>query len=207
MEEVIDDFIGGFWKNDRVIEMQQLASEHHWEFVQRERFSEQPTAIKGFRVFDGKRGKRLTGLMHINTGLHHTARIYDYVYYSDGGKKKTTIIEIVSPELHLPRFQIKPKSGLSSVFSWGRKKSSAVEQFTSAYQLETPEPEAVDIYIPDSVLGLVGKTQKLSLEGDGRILLYYYYRKQIPVLEIPAEYNKALEIMDRLLHDRQKEFV
>lgn len=210
MEEVIDDFILGIWKNDRVLEMQRFAEEHGWDFILRARFSEQPTAVKGFHVFRGKRGKRFTGIMQIRYGDRpYDLRLYDYVYYSDGGKKRTTVIEIAVPGLYLHAFHIKPKKGLSSLFNFGgrNKHSSGVEKFAADYQLEGSDPEAIQLQIPDSVLEIISAQKDLSLEGDGHYLMYYYDRKQLPVLQFPAELQIAMEITDKLLHDREKEFV
>lgn len=209
MEEVFDDFIGGFWKNDRVTEMERLAAERGWEFNSRVKFSEQATDLKSFRLFHGKRGKRLIGIMCFREkSLRCDVRIYDYVYYSDGGKKKTTVIEMTCPELFLPKFEIKPKKGLASLFKFGKKKSSSgIERFNTHYILESPEPESIDIQIPDSVLELISECKELSVEGDGHTLLYYYYRKQIPVQDLSTEHALAMTIMDKLLHDREKEFV
>jgi cephalosporin-C deacetylase-like acetyl esterase len=210
MEEVLDDLIDKFWKNDRVLEIRQLADEHGWGFTPRERFAEQPTALKAFRLFDGKRGKRITGMMQPpldKTGFH--TRVYDYIYYGDGGKKKTTVIELQSDELDLPAFHMKPKRGLARLFSrTGRKRTASdPDYFTTKYIIETSDPEAIEIQIPNSALNVISDCNGLTIEGEGNILLYYYYRKLIPVHEILHEYSTALKIMDRLLYDREKEFV
>ncbi len=210
MEEVFDDFIGKFWTNDRVTELEQLATEHEWRFSPRERFAEQPTGLKSFNLFKGKRGKRITGVIHpASTIVHCESRIYDYIYYSDGGKKKTTVIEMTCSNIDLSTFSVKPKKGISNIFNFKSKKraSSSLDKFTTNYQMEAADPQVTEMQIPDSVFGLVSDCSGLSLEGDGNILLYYYNRKQIPAQDLLREHEKAVEILDRLLHDREKEFV
>lgn len=209
MEEVIDDFIGNFWTNDRIKELEQLAAEHGWEFLPRDRFAAQPTALKGFNVFKGKKGKRITGVMQLPMQiLQCNSRMYDYIYYSDGGKKKTTVIELTCQQLDLSPFSISPKKGLSNIFGFGRKRnSSGIDKFSANYQMEATDPEASDIQIPDSVLGLIAESPNISLEGDGNVLLYYHYRKLIPAQDLIREHTIALEILNKLLHDREKEFV
>lgn len=209
MEEVIDDFIGNFWTNDRTRELEQLAAEHGWEFSPRERFAAQPTALKGFNVFKGKHGKRITGVMHLPKGSDHSSRIYDYVYYGNSGKKKTTVIEMTCHQLHLSPFSISPKKGLSHLFSFTTRKrnTSGIEKFSGEYQMAAADPEATDIQIPDSALGLIAEHPNISLEGDGNVLLYYHYRKLIPPQDLIIEHALALEILSKLLHDREKEFV
>lgn len=205
MEEAIDDFIDKFWKNDRVVELRQLADEHSWEFTSRERFAEQPTALKQFRLFKGKRGKRITGILStVNHELKCNVRIYDYIYYSDGGKRKTTVIELTSSSFNCIPFHISPKKGLATLFSFGNK--SGLEKFNSDYQLEGPDRELRGQF-PDSAKELVARSSGLSVEAEGGVFIYYFNKKRIPVEEIVLEYRKALGILDRVLHDREKDFV
>lgn len=210
MEEVIDDFIGNFWTNDRIKELEQLAAEHGWDFSPRDRFAAQPTALKGFNIFKGKQGKRITGIMSLPMKESEcNSRIYDYIYYSDGGKKKTTVIELTCHQFDLSPFSIGPKKGLSNIFSFASRKrnTSGVDKFSSNYQMEAADPEATDIQIPDSALGLIAESPNISLEGDGNVLLYYHHRKLIPAQDLIREHTLALEILNKLLHDREKEFV
>ncbi|HLF65173.1 MAG TPA: hypothetical protein VI603_15520 [Saprospiraceae bacterium] len=210
MEEVLDDFISSFWQNDRYKELERLAEEYGWEFTPRARFSEQATALKGFSLFKGKRGKRITGILSAPVkGIPCHVRIYDYVYYSDGGKKKTTVIELTCEQIYLSRFHIKPKKGITNIFNLGNRKkgSTGLEKFSAHYHIDAADPESTDIQIPDSALGLIANNKDVSLEGEGHLLLYYSNRKLIPAHELLSDYEKAVEIMDRLLHDREKEFV
>ena len=198
MEEVLDDLIEKFWKNERTLEMQQLAGEHGWKFIPRGRFAEQPTALKGFGLFKGKRGKRITGLLEpAVSGLGYRSRVYDYIYYGDGGKKKTTVIELQNDQLDLYPFRIHPKRGLSRLFS--RRESNYVLEADDVYQ--------AGIQIPESAWQLIDQHDKLTLEGEGSTLLYYYYKRLIPASSIPDEQSMAVEIAEKILLDRENEYV
>lgn len=205
MEEAFDDFIDKFWKNDRVVELRQLAEEHRWEFTSRERFAEQPTELKRFKLFKGKRGKRITGIISTrHQQLKCDVRIYDYVYYSDGGKKRTSVVECSSPSFNIVPFRIYPKTRLANLFSFGTK--TGLDKFFAEYDIEGPDPALLS-RLPDSALCLVAEHPGLTVEADGDMFLYYYLKKRTPVQDLLDEYRSAVEILDKVLYDREKDFV
>ncbi|MDX1476131.1 MAG: hypothetical protein R3301_00450 [Saprospiraceae bacterium] len=208
MEEVFDDFIGKFYTNDRIVALGKLAAEHGWAFAKRARFAEQTTEIKHFKLFKGKRGKRVTGLCEI--GLADTGsatRVYDYIYYSDGGKKKTTVIEVFVPDLFLTQFRIFPKPALKSLFQRSRNGDPALDLFDKHYQIETADPAATDQEVPDSVLAMIAPEKGCTLEGAGQYLVFYKKHKQLPVSEILPAVDLVLNIADAVQHDHEKDFV
>ena len=210
MEEVFDDFIDKFWKSDRTVELQKLAEETSLTFEPRQRFAEQPTALKGFRIFKGKRGKRIIGIVNlVESALEWNARFYDYIYYSDGGKQKSSILEFQSRNLNLSPFRIRPRSGIRTFFG-GKQLEWQIptpEIFDKLYRIEAQDPGASELQIPDSVLSLVAAKKGLWIEGDGQYLLYYFRKKRIAVDAIMDEYIHAEQIINKILHDNERDFV
>ena len=208
MEEVFDDFIGKFYTNDRIVAMGKLALEHGWAFAKRVRFAEQPTDIKHFVLFKGKRGKRITGVIDMGIVDSGSAtRVYDYIYYSDGGKKKTTVIEVYAPDLFFSQFRIFPKPALKSLFQRSRNGDPELDMFDKHYQIETTDPNATDLEVPDSVLRMMTAEKGCTLEGAGPYLVFYKKHKQLPVNEILPAADLVLSMADGALHDREKDFV
>ena len=63
MEEYIDDFIDKIRNDDRILELSTFAEQYRLEFVKRDRFGPQDHRLKGFKIFKGKRGKRMRGII------------------------------------------------------------------------------------------------------------------------------------------------
>lgn len=208
MEEVLDDFIAKFYTQDRIVALEKLAEEEQWGFTRRARFAEQPTDIKTFRIFQGKRGKRVLGILEPPVSESgYALRVYDYVYYSDGGKKKTTVIEIHLSELFLSQFRIYPKPGIKTLFSLGGRTDDPIDQFNKHYEIEASDPDTTNMELPDSVLTLLGERKGYSLEGEGQYLVLYRKSKQMPANEILAARELAIVIADAVMFDREKDFV
>jgi len=99
MKEFFDDLKSSIWKDDRLLGMREIAEHHHFDFVERERFGTQAHSLKRFRLFDGKRGKRLKAVLYKsgpNSSLK--TRIYDYIYFGDSKNRISTVFEFYLPQ-------------------------------------------------------------------------------------------------------------
>ena len=201
MEEYIDDFIDKFRSDDRILELTNFAAKYNLNFIKRDRFGNQDFHIKGFKIFQGKRGKRLRGIiMDPEPTLPCRGRIYDYHYYSDGGKKKTTIIEIESNQLNLPGFRIRPTPFGLKVRKMFVPVRPAVKHpyFNQHYIIECDDTQWVRDSITEEHLDLISSREKITVEGNKNFLLVYYRHKRINIDRLIYDYEFALEFFELL---------
>lgn len=144
MRGVIDDIIGLFFPSARISAMRSLAKKYRWPFKARINLAADPIARYPFNLLQGKKDKRLIGvIMPSNTGVGKY-RIYDYNYFGDFGRNTSTVFEFTKgmsdprrrrsggsvssandknksaqhkDTLDLPIFSIQPKGGFSSLKS------------------------------------------------------------------------------------------
>ena len=118
MKEIFDDIKNTLWKDERVLEFDQLAKEYGFQFSSRARFAERPYSLKGLQLFKGKKGKRLSGILTKEIKIGSSiARIYDYLYYAGPKTKKSTVFEFYIPQIVLSKFLIRPKRSASKLKS------------------------------------------------------------------------------------------
>ena len=98
MSFVLDDLIDRFWKDGRIKELEELARTEDFRFSMRDRLDLQTYKIKNFRLFQGRKAKRLRGIISKQVNSVQV-RIYDYVYYAESHKKKTTGCEVFEDQL------------------------------------------------------------------------------------------------------------
>lgn len=201
MSFVLDDIIDKFWKDGRVKELEEFADHHDFEFIGRARLELQTYQIKDFHLFRGKNAKRLKGiLMKQIEGLE--VRIYDYIYYGEGDKRKTTVFELCDPRLNLPRFLIRPKRSIKWVAEVFQKRHwfyPEASGFHAYYEIEGPYPDEVADCLSEEFVDLVSSATRLRVEGDGPYLMIYHRGKQTPVHHIEAELDFAFDVRDSLI--------
>ncbi len=203
MLDIIDDFLDSFRKDERVAELGQVARENNFKFKKREQFSEQKYRLKAFQLFKGKKAKRIKGILYDEKqSFPLRARMYDYIYYSDSKKKKTTVIEIISSKLDLSRFEIRPKGALkrmTEMFVAGEKIFADSIAFHAEYELLSLQNDDLRFELNEQALDLIASKKGIRIEGEGEYLLMYHKNKQIPAIELMHEYDFMLELMDCLI--------
>ncbi len=210
MEEYIDDFLDKFRSDDRILELATFAEQYQLGFVKRDRFGPQDHRIKGFKIFSGKKGKRLRGIIsNPEPSLPCSSRIYDYHYYGDGGTKKTTIIEIKSSDIVVPTFIIQPKGGIKRLKEMFFKDRSIIkdETFNEHYEIYSEDQEWVANTFDDNLLDLLLSKEKITIEGSRNYLLVYYKKKRIDMDKLIKEYEFALDVFDQLAGNQGQNFV
>lgn len=208
MEEVFDDVIHKFWKSDRVRELSQVAKEASFRFKSRVHFSEQPSILRGFHLFRGSKSRRLIGLMSKEEKDYALkTRIYDYIYYGNAGKKKTTVFEIQQSAIDLPSFSIQPKGAISKVkgLFMAEETLFPVPEFNAQYRISCTHPASILETLNESFLELLATKKGMRVEGNGSYLLFYTKNKRTPTHKIIAEYNFVLHLWDQLLYGESEE--
>lgn len=209
MKEIFDDLKSKIWQDDRVLAFRQLAGAEGFHLSERERFGAQAISLKGFKLFKGKKGKRLTGVLYKkdkNTALK--TRIYDYIYYGDSKTRKSTVIEFFLPQWTFSEFLIRPKSRLNKMTAFFDKKQILFEEvphFHKIYQIYAPIKDNLKYELNEEFLDLLADQSKIWVEAKGNFLLFYFKNKVLPIEQLMGQYEFILDLLDCLLHGHSSE--
>lgn len=211
IEEFFDDLKDKFMKDERILELKQLSKEKNWGFRKQDHFANQSTALKGFKIFKGKKRKRLRGiLIKPEESIKGNARIYDYIYYPDSGKKKTTVVEIETSQLNLSKFFIRSKRGFQKFKDLFAKRPIILPQVThfhANYQIEAIDEPSTSFEFNEAFLDMIALKKGIRVEGEGKYLLVYRKHKQIPANELLEFYDFAMTLAESLIFDKSSEYV
>ena len=211
MEGFFDDLIDSFRKNGRVEEMRQIARANNFRFKNRENFANQDYLLKPFSIFNGKKDKRLKGvMMKEELAFNADLRVYDYWYFGDFKKRKTTVFEIKCAEFDFPKFEIRTKGLLNKMSELVLSKDKAfpnATDFHTTYEIVTEDPEGLEIELNLQSLNFILDKKDMHVEGDGDYLLVYFLYKQIPARDIMEEYEDVLDFVDVVFKNDDAEFV
>lgn len=211
MEGFFDDLIDSFRKNGRVEEMRQIAHANKFEFKDRENFAKQDYLLKSFSIFNGKKDKRLKGIMmKEELAFNADIRVYDYWYFGDFKKRKTTVFEVRCAEFDFPKFEMKTKGLLDKMSELVLSKNKAFPRatdFHGSYEVITEDPSRLEAELNLQSLDFILNKKDMLVEGDGDYLLVYFLYKQIPAREIMEEYEDVLDFIDVIFRSDEGEFV
>ena len=177
--------------------------------VERERFGSQAISLKSFKIFKGKRGKRLKGVLYKtekNTSLK--TRIYDYIYFGDPKTRSHTVIEFFLPQWSFSEVLIRPKNRINKLKDFFRKSVLIFEglhQFHKKYQVYCPTPEILKYELNEEFLELLAKQNKIWVEAKGSFILFYFKNKPLPLDQIGTKYEYVLDLLECLLHGHSSE--
>ena len=211
MEGFFDDLIDSFKKNGRVEEMRQIAHSNKFKFKDREKFTQQDYLLKSFSIFKGKKDKRLKGIMmKEELAFNADIRVYDYWYFGDFKKRKTTIFEIKCVEFNFPKFEIRTKglfNKMSELVLGKDKTFPQATDFHTTYEIVTDDPEGLEVELNLQSLDFILDKKDMLVEGDGDYLLVYFLHNQIPAREILEEYEDVLDFIEVVFKSDEGEFV
>jgi len=211
MDGFFDDLIDSFKKNGRVEEMRQIARANKFRFKNREKFAQQDYLLKSFSLFKGKKDKRLKGiLMKEELAFNADIRVYDYWYFGDFKKRKTTVFEVKCAEFDFPNFEIRTKGILNKMSELVLTKDKVfpnATDFHNAYEIVTDDSEGLEAELNLQSLDFILDKKDMQVEGDGDYLLVYFLYKQIPAREIMEEYEDVLDFIDVIFKRDEGEFV
>jgi len=201
-QELIDTWKDRIWKDDRLLDLQQVARENKWRFQSEGRFPEQPSRLKQFRLFKGKKSKRVRGLITAReASLPVSTRIYDYVYYAETRKRNTTVLEFHHSGIDLHDFKIRPKGKMKQfkeIFVRQEEEFYLQDTFFSKYELVYDRNRSIKLSLNDDILKLACSRTGLTIEGNDQYVLVYYKNKTIAPSDIRKEYLFALELFTEI---------
>jgi len=202
-QEIIDTWKDRIWKDDRLLDLQQIARENDWRFRSEERFPEQPTELKHFQLFKGKKSKRLRGIIESGQRSNtHGARIYDYVYYGETRKRTTTVMEFHHTGIDLHDFRIRPKGKLKQfkdIFVREDEEFYLQDTFFSRYELVYDRNRSIKLNLNDDILKLVNNRKGITLEGNDQYVLAYYKNKTISPANLMNELRFTTELFKEII--------
>ena len=209
MREIFDDLKNTIWQDDRVLAFRQFAADEGFEISDRERFGNQATGLKGFRLFQGKRGKRLKSVLYkIQSNSSLKTRIYDYAYFGDSKTRTTTVIEFFLPQWNFSEMLIRPKSNIQKMKSFFGKKTllfPEITHFHKIYHIHGPNEENLKYELNEEFLELLGEHKKLWMEANRNFILFYIKHKPIPLPKLMDTYEFSQDLLDTLIHGHSSE--
>lgn len=192
-----------FFKDERLVNLKQLAKENKCSFKSTEKFTKQKLELKVFQIFSGRKGKRLRGIItSIEKQVPCVGRMYDFVDYSSRRKKTTTIIELHSTKLNLHQFLIKPKGKLNKfkeLFIREEQEFILADEFFSSYELLYNRDKSIKLNLNKEVLELIASRNHIVIEGDEQHLLIYYPNQTIPATELKGEFTFAVQLLSEII--------
>ena len=199
-----------FSKGSRVQDLAQLAKEHKFNFTKRQSFGQQKTEIKTFKIFKKKGTSRILGLMQQKTeGFTGNIRFYDYLNTKDLETKTQSIVEVYCEQLFAENLRIEPKSTFSKMkgfFTSAKNIFPQLTDFHQQFQISYEDAEAT-LILNESALDLMIDFPGITIECSGNLFLFYYRKKEIPLLEIIPLIDFAEEFIRRICFDRTEDYV
>ena len=179
MFEDLVNIYDDFTKNERTQSLSRFAVENDLGFIKREPFGEQVTLLRNFRIFKGKGVKRFIGVIKIPTTESFDAeiRFYDYLVTKDLETRSTSVIEVCIPACDYGSFRIKPKNGISRLFSPTFSKSNRAK-FNKRFTIDSSfdiSPRTIDLMLTHP---------KLTVEGFQDTMLFYHRNESIELGDI-----------------------
>jgi len=204
MKEFFDDLKSSIWKDDRLLGMREIAVHHHFDFVERERFGTQAHSLKRFRLFYGKRGKRLKGVLYKseqNSSLK--TRIYDYVYFGDSKNRVSTVFEFYLPQWTFSEVLIRPKDSLlklKGLFGKPMVIFPELTEFHKKYHIRARVSENLKYELNEEFLDLMSEQKKIWIEINGSFVIFYFKQKPVKISQIMEQYEFIQDLLDALVH-------
>ncbi len=209
MREIFDDLKNTIWQDDRVLAFRKLAVAENFEINDRERFGNQAIGLKGFQLFQGKRGKRLKSVLYQkerNTSLK--TRIYDYAYFGDSKTRTSTVIEFYLPQWNFSEMLIRPKSNfhkMKAFFGKQRVLFPDIVQFHKTYHIYAPKTDNLRYELNEEFLDLIAEQKRIWMEAKGNFILFYTKNKPMPLDQLMEHYEFSRDLLDALIHGHSSE--
>jgi hypothetical protein len=203
MIDIFDDIKDIVFGNQRLNQIKDFGQQHHFGYSRRVSMNDLPAVFESVEFFKGERKKSIKGFLY-RSELDERAigYIYDYLYYSEFGRKTTTVFHFKIEKLNLPYFIVKPRSGLhkiSSIFNsteWNELDKNFDNQFTVAS--DNMNFMRMNLTIQFAEILLRHKT--FAVEGLGDHLFVYDKNNTIDIDKFIPIYKDGLELLDIILH-------
>jgi hypothetical protein len=127
--------------------------------------------------------------------------MYDYVYYGESKKRKTTVFELYDNQLDLSPFIIRPKRGiqwLKEVFHKDTTFFPHCSAFHAYYEIDTQNKRTLGMQVTEAFVELISSTSRISVEGDGSYLLVYFRGVVVPANHLAEKLDLALDLLESL---------
>jgi hypothetical protein len=141
--------------------------------------------VKGNNVMEGK-----TGSVKIC--------IFDYSYStdSDSPNHSQTVVHLSDNQISLPLFQLEPENflhRLASKMGYQDIDFTSDPYFSNAYLLRGEQEDRIRQLFNKELRNFFYHRKKLSAEGNGNAMLFYYSNKSIPVKDLDTFVNECLK--------------
>ncbi len=207
--DLFDDIGDAIFGNKRFNELRHFARSKNFQ-IRRKVVAEQlHVDVKTMQFYDETKAKRIKGYLYKkDIKFDALTQIFD-LYYATNTNITTTIFLYDTTLLDLPRFIIKPKSGLSklgNIFS-STEWSSLSRDFDKDFVVESNDMNYMRMMITSHFAEVMLRLGEYTLEGNGDYLVIYKKSRKVDIVDMDNIYDDGLELLDIILNDHSNELV
>ncbi len=207
--DLFDDIGDAIFGNKRLNELRHFARSKNFQ-IRRKVIADQLHAdVKTMKFYDETKAKRIKGYLYKkDIKFDALTQIFD-LYYATNTNITTTIFLYDTTLLDLPRFIIKPKSGLSklgNIFS-STEWSSVSRDFDKDFVVESNDMNYMRMMITSHFAEVMLRLGEYTLEGNGDYLVIYKKSRKVDIVDMDNIYDDGLELLDIILNDHSNELV
>ena len=199
------------WKGSeqRTKEFKRISEQLGMTFSARVKGRAKDQATPPLPLFGEGRSRVVTNMLHGDSELlgfaeEFEVRIFAYRYMISSGKSshavRRSVICFQSPQLNLPKFQLRPEHFSDKIGSKlgyqdidFESHPTAVE-FSKKYLLRGKDEQKIRALFTDEVLAFFAGQDKICVEGFSSHLCFYRARKLIEPEDIPAFMKEGFEV-------------
>jgi hypothetical protein len=207
--DLFDDIGDAIFGNKRFNELRHFARSKNFQ-IRRKVVAEQlHVDVKTMQFYDETKAKRIKGYLYKkDIKFDALTQIFD-LYFATNTNITTTIFLYDTTLLDLPRFIIKPKSGLSklgNIFS-STEWSSLSRDFDKDFVVESNDMNYMRMMITSHFAEVMLRLGEYTLEGNGDYLVIYKKSRKVDIVDMDNIYDDGLELLDIILNDHSNELV
>jgi hypothetical protein len=156
--------------------------------------------LASFDLFSQGRSKKITNMIHGESDEVEVG-VFDYQYTTGSGKNshtsKQTVVYFQSEQLKLPQFALRPEHlfhRIGGVFGYQDIDFESHAAFSSAYLLRGSDEEQLREVFGENVLAFFEKQRGVSVEGNGRRLVFYRAAKRMRPEQVRALMEEGFRV-------------
>lgn len=194
--------VGRYRKQKRMNQMHAAAKQLGYAFFEKQ--ADLGDTADGFDLFSRGRYREKTNFLSTNVA-GAAITLFDYCYIVGRGRTQRTRRQSVMlfglPQLDLPAFSLCPERLGDKLQGLNGQQDIDFEsepRFSSAYVLRGHDEAQIRALFSDEKLAFFARRPGLSIEGNGRKLLYYRAGKRVSPKTIPSFVEEGLAVLHLL---------
>ena len=157
-----------------------------------------------------KKRKSIKGLVYKRDNkLNILSKIFDFIHYTNSGKKTTTVFSFDCEDMDIPYFIISPRgsfSRLSNLFT-SNEWSDVNQDFANQFTVETDDINELQMILTFQFAEVMLDLGDFTVEGHGNFIVLYNRNHTTDIIDMDNVHHDGIELLDIILHDHSREMV